>query len=146
MTGPDEGAADSDASRLLVATYGLFTVAAGSRSAYQISTGFDEAPLAFVLSALAASIYALACLALATHRWTLARLCCAIELAGVLAIGSWSVLAPATFPRATVWSRYGAGYACFPLLLPVAGLAYLAWRRRHTAATRAQAEPSRHPG
>lgn len=44
--------------RLLLTLYGVFTVGAASRSVYQLSTRFDEAPLAYVLSAVAALVYA----------------------------------------------------------------------------------------
>ena len=48
--------------RLLGAVYVLFAIAAGARSAYQLATRFDDAPLAYGLSALAAAIYAVAAL------------------------------------------------------------------------------------
>jgi hypothetical protein len=32
-----------------------------------------------------------------------------VELAGVLIVGTLSLLVPAEFPDATVWSGYGAG-------------------------------------
>jgi hypothetical protein len=50
---------------------------------------------------------------------------CSFELAGVLVVGSLSLLDPELFPRATVWSTYGLGYGFFPLFLPIAGLAWL---------------------
>jgi hypothetical protein len=43
----------------------------------------------------------------------------------VLVIGSLSVFDPGAFPRATVWSGYGAGYGWVPLVLPVLGLLWL---------------------
>jgi len=49
----------------------------------------------------------------------------------VLAVGTWSVLDPASFPDATVWSTYGVGYGFVPLVLPVFGLLWLRrWSRR----------------
>jgi hypothetical protein len=53
-----------------------------------------------------------------------------IELAGVLVIGTFSVLASQDFPRATVWSGYGSGYGFVPLVLPFVGL----WWLRRTGA------------
>jgi hypothetical protein len=54
-----------------------------------------------------------------------------VELAGVLAVGTWSLLDRATFPDATVWSGYGSGYGFVPLVLPVLGLLWLRrWKRR----------------
>lgn len=130
MTAPAAEVAGSDASRVLVAVYALFAVAAASRSGYQIATGFGEAPVAFVLSALAAVVYVVACLALARGRWRLATACCAVELVGVLAVGVWSVADASAFPRATVWSGFGSGYGYVPLVLPLVGLGYLVRRSR----------------
>lgn len=42
---------------LLVWLYGVMVVGAVSRSAYQIATEFDRAPLAYSLSALAGIVY-----------------------------------------------------------------------------------------
>ncbi len=108
-------------------------LAACSRSAVQIATRFEAAPLAFSLSALSGVVYALAVLALARpgpHWWRLATACCAAELAGVLGVGTWSLLNPALFPVPTVWSHYGSGYGCFPLVLPCLGLLWQRRRRR----------------
>ena len=51
--------------RVLVAVYGVFALAAGARAAVQLSTRFAEAPVAYLLSALAAAIYVVATVALA---------------------------------------------------------------------------------
>ena len=50
------------------------------------------------------------------------------RLAGVLLVGTISLLMPEDFPDATVWSVYGRGYLFVPLVLPVLGLLFL--RRR----------------
>lgn len=42
---------------LLVWLYGVITVGAVSRSVYQISTEFDQAPLPYTLTGLAALVY-----------------------------------------------------------------------------------------
>ena len=48
----------------------------------------------------------------------------------MLAVGTWSLADPATFPDATVWSSYGSGYGFVPLVLPVFGLLWLRrWNR-----------------
>jgi hypothetical protein len=107
-------------------------LAAGARSLVQIATEWGAAPLAFSLSAASAAIYLLAAIALRHdgRRWWLAgTAACSVELAGVLAIGAWSLLDPGLFPAATVWSGFGSGYGCFPLALPLLGLLYQ-WRRR----------------
>ena len=107
------------------AVYAVFAVAAGARSAVQLATRFEAAPLAYLLSALAAAVYLLATVALARSSRRLAFTACSIELAGVLTVGTASLLAPAAFPDATVWSGYGIGYGFLPLVLPVLGLLWL---------------------
>ncbi|GAB2906188.1 hypothetical protein [Streptomyces mayteni] len=114
--------------RLLVTLYGVFTVAAASRSVYQLSTRFDEAPLAYLLSALAALVYAFITVSLVRGGETARRValvCCAAELTGVLVVGTWTLVDSAAFPDATVWSDYGLGYLLLPLILPVTGLLWL---------------------
>jgi hypothetical protein len=114
--------------RLLVAVYALFAVAATSRAAVQIATKFDDAPLAYLLSALAAVVYLVATLAIARrspgwHRVAVGAV--GFELLGVLVVGTLSLADSAAFPDATVWSVYGRGYGFVPLVLPIAGLWYL---------------------
>ncbi|MEO3788363.1 hypothetical protein ABGB12_33970 [Actinocorallia sp. B10E7] len=114
--------------RVLVAVYAIFTLAAGARSGYQLATEFGQAPVAYLLSAVAAAIYLLATAALWTSRRGVALAAVGVELAGVLGIGLYSVLEPGAFPEPTVWSQFGAGYGYVPLILPVLGLLWL--RRR----------------
>ncbi|MFF3690215.1 hypothetical protein [Streptomyces sp. NPDC002187] len=113
---------------LLVWLYGVMSVGAVSRSVYQILTDFGSAPLAHVLSAVAAVVYAFITYTLvrggeAARRAAL--VCCAAELAGVLIVGTWTVLDPSAFPDSTVWSSYGTGYLFIPVLLPVTGMLWL---------------------
>lgn len=117
-----------DAGRLLLGGYALFVVAAGSRSAVQLATHAGRAPLAYSLSAVAAGVY-LVGFALLARRSSLAAAWCLLELAGVILVGLASVVRPAWFPDATVWSRFGEGYGFVPLILPLLALAWL--RRRH---------------
>jgi hypothetical protein len=120
--------------RVLVAIYGLFTLAAGARAGVQLATQYSEAPVAYVLSAVAALIYLSATIGLARGGRggrRLATVACSIELAGVLAVGTLSLTDRAAFPDATVWSVYGKGYGFVPLVLPVLGLLWL----RHEALT-----------
>ncbi|MFI7224206.1 hypothetical protein ACIBO5_13350 [Nonomuraea angiospora] len=114
--------------RALIAVYGLFSLAAGARAAVQIASKFDQAPLAYSLSALAAAVYIVLTVALWRGARRLALVGLGIELAGVLIIGTLSVLDPAAFPDETVWSAYGKGYVFIPLVLPVVGLY---WVLRH---------------
>jgi hypothetical protein len=120
--------------RLLVAIYALFALAASARAGVQIATKFGHAPVAYVLSAFAGVVYILATVTLANGSPAARRIAiasCSVELAGVLAVGTWSLADPATFPDATVWSGYGSGYGFVPLVLPVFGLLWLRrWTRR----------------
>ncbi|WP_405441595.1 hypothetical protein OG373_30810 [Streptomyces avidinii] len=137
------GAAPADRKRLvsgpgllLVWLYGVMVVGAVSRSAYQISTEFDRAPLAYSLSAVAALAYAFITYSLVRGGETARRaalVCCAAELAGVLAVGTWTVLRPESFPDTTVWSRFGMGYLFIPVILPITGMLWLRKRRTPTA-------------
>jgi hypothetical protein len=141
MAEPVTSARATGGARLLVALYALFAVAATSRAAVQIATKFDEAPLAYLLSALAAAVYVVATVAIsrrtpAWHRIALAA--CTFELLGVLVVGTLSLFDSAAFPDATVWSVYGRGYLFVPLVLPVAGLVYL---RRHPVPSRGRGDP-----
>jgi hypothetical protein len=108
--------------RLLVAVYAVFAISATARSVVQIATRFDEAPLAYLLSGLAAAVYVVATIALARDMLTLALIACGFELVGVLAVGTASLIIPDAFPDATVWSLYGVGYGFVPVVLPVLGL------------------------
>jgi hypothetical protein len=119
--------------RLLIAVYALFALAASARAAVQIATRFGHAPVAYSLSAFAGAVYILATVTLAVGSPAARRIAvasCSVELVGVLAVGTWSLADPATFPDATVWSGYGSGYGFVPLVLPVFGLL---WLRRWTA-------------
>lgn len=114
--------------RALVAVYAVFALAASARAGVQIAMRFDEAPLAYTLSAFSAVVYVVATGALA-RGGPLARqvawVACGIELVGVLVIGAFSLLDPAAFPDETVWSAFGRGYFFIPLVLPVLGLTWL---------------------
>jgi cytochrome bd-type quinol oxidase subunit 2 len=114
--------------RVLLSVYGLFAIAATSRAAVQLATKFDEAPVAYLLSAVAAVIYVIATIALARSTPTsrrVALVACSIELAGVLVVGTLSLLDSDLFPDETVWSGYGSGYGFVPLVLPILGLLWL---------------------
>ena len=119
--------------RVLVVIYAIFAIAATARSAIQLATRFSEAPVAYLLSAVAALIYIVATIALARGNRTstrVATIAITIELVGVLVIGTISLLRPEWFPRATVWSDFGRGYLFIPLVLPLVGLWWLRRVRR----------------
>jgi cytochrome bd-type quinol oxidase subunit 2 len=123
---------NSGAGRVLVAVYGIFALAATARASVQLITRFEEAPLAYLLSALAGLIYIVATITLARGTRASRRLAFVaiiIELIGVITVGTLSVVNPEAFPRATVWSIYGIGYGFVPLVLPILGLAWL-WHTR----------------
>jgi hypothetical protein len=111
--------------RLLIAIYAIFALAATARSLYQLATKFGEAPTAYLLSALSALVYIVATFALAKGLSRLATYALIFELIGVLVVGTLSILQPADFHHASVWSYYGAGYGCIPLVLPIWGLWWL---------------------
>jgi hypothetical protein len=129
---PRDAALGTGLGRVLLFVYGIFALSASARAGVQIATKFSEAPLAYLLSAVAAVIYiaATAGLAIGGRRGRLIALTsCSIELIGVLVVGTLSIGDKAAFPDATVWSGYGSGYGYVPLVLPMIGLWWL-WRHR----------------
>jgi hypothetical protein len=135
--------------RLLVVVYGILALAATGRSVVQIIERFNEAPLAYSLSAMSAVVYILATIALVAPGIVWYRIAwgtIGFEMFGVLVIGSISVFAPALLglssvdpfgKQSTVWSAYGLGYVLIPLVLPVLGMLWLA--RHRPAPTTVQA-------
>ncbi|MBY8882855.1 hypothetical protein K7862_35255 [Streptomyces sp. PLK6-54] len=127
--------------RLLLWLYGVFTVAALSRSIVQISMKFHHAPLAYTLSAVAGVVYAVILVALSKGGESARRValvCCSVELLGVLAVGTMTVVDSSAFADSTVWSYYGVDYLLIPLALPVTGLL---WLRRAGREAREAAVP-----
>lgn len=129
--------------RVLVVVYGILALGATGRSLVQIIERFDHAPLAFTLSAASAVVYILATLALvfsASPAWyRVAWVAILFEMAGVLSVGTLSLVRPDLFPEATVWSEYGIGYLLVPLVLPFLGLWWLITHRPVAADAPAQA-------
>lgn len=139
-TAEGTGNPSSGPARVLVLLYAIFALAAGARAAVQLSTRFSDAPVAYLLSALAAVVYVVATVGLARggrggRRTALAAI--SVELVGVLVVGTLSLADPSAFPDETVWSGYGRGYGFVPLVLPVLGLLLL----RRTAGRKA-ADPA----
>ena len=131
--------------RLLVGVYAVLAISATARAGYQLATELFLAPLAYLLSALAALVYCVATIALArasTVSARVARAAITFELLGVLTVGTATVVDPSAFPDATVWSGFGAGYGYLPLVLPVAGLWWLARARRARSSSQADGEAS----
>jgi hypothetical protein len=117
--------------RVLIAVYGILALAATGRSVVQIIEKFSFAPFAYTLSAVAAVVYIVAMIALIVPGRAWYRVACVtigFETAGVLVIGTLSLVDRQLFPDDTIWSYYGLGYAFAPLVLPIAGLW---WLRKH---------------
>ncbi|MCX7521224.1 hypothetical protein OSC27_02900 [Microbacterium sp. STN6] len=141
---PGSGRRVSGVGRLLIVVYGILALAATGRSVFQIIDRFGEAPVAFTLSALAALVYIVATIALVApgRLWyRVAWSTISFELAGVLVVGTLSLVAPHVLSmtdsdpfgrQSTVWSVYGMGYLFIPLVLPVLGMTWLAKRRAVT--------------
>ena len=126
--------------RVLISVYLVLAIAATFRSVYQIITKFDEAPLAYALSALAGVVYIVATIALIKRRgiWrTIAWAALIFELCGVLIVGVLSIVVPQLFGHPSVWSFFGSGYLFIPLILPIVGLLWLSrtGRAEHTEKT-----------
>ena len=130
----ERGTTSRGLGRVLVTLYVTLALAATARAAVQLATRFDEAPLAYLLSAFAAVVYVVATVALVhggrNGRRT-ATVALSVELIGVLVVGTLSLADRAAFPDETVWSAYGRGYGFLPLVLPVLGLL---WLRRQARA------------
>ena len=118
--------------RVLVIVYAVMALAATGRSFVQIVRRFDEAPLAYTLSAIAAVVYILATLALVFARrpgwYTVAWVAIVFELTGVIVVGILSLTVPQLFGHDSVWSYFGMGYLFIPLVLPLFGIW---WLRTH---------------
>ena len=117
--------------RLLIAVYAIFAVSSLARASYQLATKFQDAPVAYSLSAVAAIIYIVATIALAKSALNkLAIFAIAFELIGVITVGILSYTHPELFAHPSVWSKFGQGYGYVPFVLPILGLLWL--RKQHT--------------
>jgi hypothetical protein len=128
--------ATRDASEGLGIVYGLWAFSALGRSSWEYM--FKQNVQTYMpahLSTFVGVLYIFIIVGLRkrTPRWwriTLALL--AVELAGVLIVGTIDVLWH-PFPYATVWSTYGIGYFFMPLLLPFIGLWWMLRRETRKA-------------
>ena len=127
-TGPARGPR-----RILIVVYATFALAATARAVVQLTTQYDEAPLAYWLSLVSGIVYIAATVGLTTdHAWSrpLAWVACGVEMVGVLTVGAVSIAFSDLFGHDTVWSYFGDGYGFIPVVLPMFGLGWL-WRHRH---------------
>jgi hypothetical protein len=130
--------------RVLVVVYAILAIGATSRAVYQIVAFYPAYPAArlpITLSALSGVIYILATVALVAPGRTwyrVAWITISFELAGVLIIGTLSLIFPSVFigpaslkdvAHGTVWSQYGIGYVFIPVVLPLLGMLWLRSRR-----------------
>lgn len=134
--------------RVIIALYVVFVIGSLSRAGVQIATRWEEAPVAYGLSASAGLVYVVATVSLmlpGRRAWWVSLVAIGTEMVGVLAIGAWSLLDPGTFPDETVWSGFGRGYLYIPLVLPMAGLWWLwqtrPWRADATGEVNSRARP-----
>lgn len=128
-----EGPTSRGFGRVLVAIYAVFALAATARSLVQITEQFDQAPVAYLLSAFAGAVYIVATIGLAKRgraSTRVALVAIVVEAVGVLVIGALSVFDRRLFPDATVWSDFGQGYGYVPLILPWVGLWWVLRGRR----------------
>ena len=113
----------------LLTAYAVLGIAATGRSTIQLATKAAEAPVAYTLSAVAAILYIVIALAL-WRRWERAAFVfAAVELAGVVTVSLYELVASNPWPDATVWTSFGIGYGFTPLALPLLAL-WLLWRGR----------------
>ncbi|UFS61077.1 hypothetical protein LQ955_04805 [Subtercola endophyticus] len=118
--------------RVLVVVYAILALGAFGRSLVQITEQFNDAPVAYTLSAVSAVVYIVATIALVAHGvvwYRIAWVTISFEMLGVLVVGTLSIVQPELFAHATVWSIYGIGYGFVPLVLPVLGMIWLSKNR-----------------
>ena len=123
--------------RLLISLYGILALASTVRAGYQLARKFEEAQLAYSLSAVSALVYILATIALARRGATwhrIALITITFELVGVLSIGVLSLTHAELFNHSSVWSMFGMGYGFVPLILPIWGLLWLRKTRKYQKA------------
>ena len=112
--------------RILIAVYAIFALSASARSVYQLLFEFEQAPIAYSLSLLAAIVYIIATVFLSVSRVRkYAKFAVWFELLGVVIVGTLSIVLPELFNHPSVWSGYGIGYGFVPLVLPVLGIFWL---------------------
>lgn len=118
-----------DAQTALLGAYSLLALAAVGRSTYELVAKFNEAPVAYSFSTIAALVY----LAATWGIWRgdrigviVGRVACTFELVGVLTIGTITTFTDSsTFDVGTVWSYYGRDYGWLPIIVPGLALWWL---------------------
>lgn len=106
----------------LIVAYAILALAALGRSSYQVATKFAEAPVPYAVSAASAVLYVVIAVCL-WRGWTRAALVgSAVELGGVLVVGTLGYVEPTWWPDETVWTGFGSAYGWVPLALPAVAL------------------------
>lgn len=123
----------------LILAYSVLALAALGRSSFQISTKFAEAPLAYSISGVSAVIYLVISIALWRGLHRVALVGSAIELVGVLTVGTLGIIESSWWPDETVWTGYGSAYGWVPVVLPVLALWALVKERSRRAESPASA-------
>jgi hypothetical protein len=116
--------------QILAVSYPLLAVSAGARSIYQLffKPGVTDF-FAPALSAVAAGVYLVATVAFVIRKpwaWWVSVAALSFEMAGVLVVGTLSVIMPEVIGR-TVWHTFGIDYGFMPLVQPFLGLVWLFW-------------------
>lgn len=116
--------------QILAVSYPVLALSTGARATYQLccKPGVTDY-FAPSLSAVASLFYLLATIGFIVRRpwaWYLAVGLLAFETAGVLLVGSLSLLRPGLIGH-TAWTHFGQDYGFLPLLQPVLGLVWLLW-------------------
>jgi hypothetical protein len=136
MAGEPLSTRRGDGQVALLAGYSLLAFAATGRSVYELVVKFDEAPVAYTLSTVAAIVYLVAVWAIARGdevSLRIARAACTFELIGVLTVGTLTVIDPEIFKVRTVWTYYGIDYGFLPLVMPALALWWIARREPRAA-------------
>lgn len=113
---------------ILAISYPVLAISTLARAGYQLllKEGVTNY-LAPLLTAVAAVLYLLATIGFAYRRrwsWRLSVTALGLETAFTFLVGTLSLLIPEVIGR-TVWARFGADYAFFPLIQPILGLIWL---------------------
>lgn len=114
--------------QILAVSYPFLALATGVRASYQLccKPGVTDY-LPPTLTAVAASCYLLATVGFVKRKpwaWWLAVSLLVFESAGVLVVGSLSLVRPELIGR-TAWHGFGVDYGFFPLFQPLLGLLWL---------------------
>ena len=111
-------------------SYPLLAFSAAGRSVYQLFFKVNLITAIGPLTSLFAAFCYLAATIGFTHRrpwtWWLSLGVLGVESCGTLITGILSLLQPDLI-GSSVWRQFGIDFAFFPLVQPVAGIAWLAW-------------------